>query len=163
MPWPRSSGKNDVILKAAILAKFGKLPRLPYFRRGSKVGGWKSNPPQPSATCIPISRTNNWPKRRMRTNRYLAIVLRIFERLESEAGQLTTGTGELPCPPMMSCMRPIRCMSGGRNCRLAKRRIVEAIIEKLVIGDGGYRHNCSVKNIFDCMVSPNGGGCRPAL
>jgi hypothetical protein len=31
-------------------------------------------------------------------DRYLAIVLRIFERLESEAGQLTPGTGELPCP-----------------------------------------------------------------
>ena len=31
-------------------------------------------------------------------DRYLAIVLRIFERMELEAGQLTAGTGAIPCP-----------------------------------------------------------------
>ena len=31
-------------------------------------------------------------------DRYLAIVLRIFERMELEAGQLTSGTGAIPCP-----------------------------------------------------------------
>ena len=30
-------------------------------------------------------------------DRYLAIVLRIFERLQSEASQLTPATGEIPC------------------------------------------------------------------
>ena len=30
-------------------------------------------------------------------DRYLAIVLRIFERLELEATQLTAGTGAIPC------------------------------------------------------------------
>jgi hypothetical protein len=31
-------------------------------------------------------------------DRYLAIVLRIFERLELEAARLTPGTGDLQCP-----------------------------------------------------------------
>ena len=31
-------------------------------------------------------------------DRYLAIVLRIFEHLELEAAQLTPGTGAIPCP-----------------------------------------------------------------
>jgi len=31
-------------------------------------------------------------------DRYLAIVLRIFERLELEAAQLTAGTDAIPCP-----------------------------------------------------------------
>ena len=31
-------------------------------------------------------------------DRYLAIVLRIFERMELEAGQLTAGTSAIPCP-----------------------------------------------------------------
>jgi len=31
-------------------------------------------------------------------DRYLAIVLRIFERLELEAAHLTPGTGDLQCP-----------------------------------------------------------------
>jgi hypothetical protein len=31
-------------------------------------------------------------------DRYLAIVLRIFERLELEAAQLTPGRGDLQCP-----------------------------------------------------------------
>jgi hypothetical protein len=31
-------------------------------------------------------------------DRYLAIVLRIFERLELEAAQLTPGAGAIPCP-----------------------------------------------------------------
>jgi len=31
-------------------------------------------------------------------DRYLAIVLRIFERLELEAAQLTPGMGAIPCP-----------------------------------------------------------------
>jgi hypothetical protein len=31
-------------------------------------------------------------------DRYLAIVLRTFERLELEAAQLTPGTGDLQCP-----------------------------------------------------------------
>ena len=31
-------------------------------------------------------------------DRYLAIVLRIFERMELEACQLTAGTDAIPCP-----------------------------------------------------------------